>query len=70
MGSRDQLRVAHKLECSFVGPMDANFGQAVRHFHGPLATPAARLHQTLFEGQIIGIKSQAHDVNGFANEGN
>ena len=68
MGARDQLGIAHKLQRAFISVFNTDFGQAIRHFHGTLGTPAARGLQAVNQISIAGIKAKANNVYGFARK--
>ena len=69
VGAGNQFRVAHKFQGAFKSSLDADFGQAIRHFHGPLGAPTAGLAQPLHQFRVVRVKPQADDVDGLANEG-
>ena len=69
VGARNQLGVAHIGQGALKGSCNADLGQSFGHFHGPLFSPAAGVAQTLQQGGIAGIKTQAHDMHRLANEG-
>lgn len=59
----DQLGVAHKLERTFVGAVDAHLRKLRRHLLRPFAPPGARGGQPLGQSRVVGVETQAHDVH-------
>jgi hypothetical protein len=57
------------LEGSFEGALNADLGQAIRHFFGALGSAAAGIAQTLNQGLVGMVKTQTHNVNCFACKG-
>ena len=69
VGARNQLGVAGVFERTFVGPLNAHFGQFVAHFLGTFAPAIAGVGQALQHGGVVGVKAQAHNVHGEACKG-
>ena len=60
--------VAGKFERTFIGTQDADLGQSIGHFHGALAATTPGLPEPQFELGVVGIKTQADDMDGLMQE--
>ena len=61
--------VAGKFQGAFISVLDTHFGQTCGHVMGALAATTPCLCQTGVEGSVVGIKAQAHNVDGLSDEG-
>ena len=70
VSARNEFVVACIFEGAFEGPVNANFGQTVRHFFGALSPAATRVAQALHQVCVGVVKAQTHNVDCFARKGN
>jgi hypothetical protein len=68
MRARHQLRIACVLQSAFVGALDADLGELLRHLLGAQVAAAAGGGQPLLHLGVVRVESESHDVDGFARE--